>query len=427
MSTAGGPRIISDNLVLCLDAHDAKSYPGEPITNLCFVNSGDNQYLAQGYDWDNSGAGTRNRNDTSIRKPKAVNDNVFNERYIRICSCVCTTAGSQHFGMGYTTSVSASTQYMVSLYYRQNKSGIGGPYIRGATSNANHGSLKWIGRDGKQDISGSGNWPVNEWIRLKAYATTASNETGLYISNYIGSAVGDKIWSFGPQIETGSKFSPLVRQTRSTTDAWKDRSGNDYDGDFVGGIATRVSHHKKGQVIEPKSNAYLDFDGTDDYVSIPHSSAIMLARTWSCWFYLDSVPDSSTYDSIFQKDGNWNTHSGTMLSMIYGNLRFGWGTYWAADCYISLSGNITTGKWYHFTGTSTGDTTSGGVKMYLDGVLKDTGTATGVPTDTSILKIGSGNGGPINGRIANFALYSTELTAAQVKANFNSQRGRFGI
>ena len=34
MSTAGGPRIISDNLVLCLDAHDAKSYAGEPATNL---------------------------------------------------------------------------------------------------------------------------------------------------------------------------------------------------------------------------------------------------------------------------------------------------------------------------------------------------------------------------------------------------------
>jgi hypothetical protein len=422
MSTAGGPKITSDNLVLCLDAHDAKSYPGQPVTNVCYLSYGDNQYLAQAYDWDNSGAATRNRNATDIRKPKVGID----ARNIRICSCVCTTTGSQHFGMGYIA-ISASTQYTVSLYYMQNRAGIGGPYIRQVVNNNNLGSLKWIGRDGKQDISGSSNWPVNEWIRLKAYATTSSNETHLYISNYIGTTVGDKVWSFGPQIETGSKFSPLVRQTRSTTDAWKDRSGNDYDGDFVGGIATRVSHHKKGQVIEPKSNAYLDFDGTDDYVSIPHSSAIMLARTWSCWFYLDSVPDSSTSDSIFQKDDNWNTHSGTMLSMIYGNLRFGWGTYWAADCSISLSGNITTGKWYHFTGTSTGDTTSGGVKMYLDGALKDTGTANGVPTDTSILKIGSGNGGPINGRIANFTLYSTELTAAQIKANFNAQRGRYGV
>jgi hypothetical protein len=33
MSTAGGPRITTDNLVLCLDAHDAKSYPGEPTAN----------------------------------------------------------------------------------------------------------------------------------------------------------------------------------------------------------------------------------------------------------------------------------------------------------------------------------------------------------------------------------------------------------
>ena len=33
MSTAGGPRITTDNLVMCLDAHDAKSYPGEPTAN----------------------------------------------------------------------------------------------------------------------------------------------------------------------------------------------------------------------------------------------------------------------------------------------------------------------------------------------------------------------------------------------------------
>ena len=34
MGASGGPKIISDDLVLCLDAHDAKSYAGEPTTNL---------------------------------------------------------------------------------------------------------------------------------------------------------------------------------------------------------------------------------------------------------------------------------------------------------------------------------------------------------------------------------------------------------
>ena len=29
----GGPKIINDSLVLCLDAHDADSYAGEPTQN----------------------------------------------------------------------------------------------------------------------------------------------------------------------------------------------------------------------------------------------------------------------------------------------------------------------------------------------------------------------------------------------------------
>jgi hypothetical protein len=197
---------------------------------------------------------------------------------------------------------------------------------------------------------------------------------------------------------------------------WSDLSPNGNNGTLT-----------SGPTFDSGNGGSIVFDGVNDYVSIPHSSAIMLARTWSCWFYLDRVPESSTYDSIFQQDANWNTHSGTMLSMIYGYLRFSWGSSWGADCGISLSGNVTTGKWYHFTGTSTGDTTSGGVKMYLDGVLKDTGTASGVPNDTSILQIGSGNGGSIDGRISNFTLYSTELTAQQIKQNFNAQRHRFGV
>ena len=32
----GGPKVINDGLVLCLDAHDAKSYAGEPITNMAY-------------------------------------------------------------------------------------------------------------------------------------------------------------------------------------------------------------------------------------------------------------------------------------------------------------------------------------------------------------------------------------------------------
>ena len=34
MAQRYGGKIVTDGLVLCLDAHDAKSYAGEPVTNL---------------------------------------------------------------------------------------------------------------------------------------------------------------------------------------------------------------------------------------------------------------------------------------------------------------------------------------------------------------------------------------------------------
>lgn len=518
--TSGGPKITSDNLVLCLDAHDAKSYPGEPTDNKQ-PNDASSRFTSSN-SWGTYQTNQYNGNTYfSIGTISSVSGNVVttsSNHPFRTFDAVRaqTTGGGITAGTHYFINKLTNTTFTIHAY-NSSQDGTQG-YIRSDGYHQVHANIAtdtrisinatsfptmWHGAPHlantahvKELRTGGGRVKGTNAMRIHVTRTVGVNGGMSYGVNVSGATQGDTIttswwaksslssktvtyytywgtsdnsynftvtkewqkfthtwtasntynfiqyWFQGAssapwwmdladiQTEINKSYSTpyvLPATDRSTTDAWKDRSGNGNHGDFSGGIKTGVDHHRNGQVIEPKSNAYLDFDGTDDYVSIPHSSAIMLARTWSCWFYLDSIPDSSTYDSIFQKDGNWNTHSGTMLSLIYGNLRFGWGTYWAADCSISISGNITTGKWYHFTGTSTGDTTSGGVKMYLDGALKDTGTANGVPTDTSILKIGSGNGGPINGRIANFTLYSTELTAAQIKANFNAQRGRFGV
>jgi hypothetical protein len=320
---------------------------------------------------------------------------------------------------------------MVSLYYRQNKSGIGSPYIRGLTSNANHGSLKWIGRDGKQDISGSGNWPVNEWIRLKCYATTNSNETGLYISNYIGGTIGDKIWSFGPQIETGSKFSPLVRQTRSTTDAWKDRSGNGNHGDFAGGVDTGVSHRRKGHVIEPKSNAYLDFDGSDDYVTIPDSTDWSFgtgnfAIDW--WMKLDTISQTSYAGYIATFVDHWTNGNWIIMNSTHGDnvrlyLKDGEGDEGGLSAFPRLGDT----NWHHLCLTRVGNTGY----LYIDTVQEATGDLTNkglVSDDSNPLTIGRGGGVYSNIKVGSVRIYKgSSLSVAQIKANFKAQRGRYGV
>jgi len=166
--------------------------------------------------------------------------------------------------------------------------------------------------------------------------------------------------------------------------------------------------------------------GPDAYQARTDNSitSFVTAQTWEMWFKLGSVPTNA---SIFQKSANWNNPTGISLQLIYNNFRWSWGTNWAADCYVATSGNIEVDTWYHFVGTSDGTTNTGGIKMYLDGVLRDTGTATQIPTDTAQIKIGSGNGGSIDGQIGLLRVYEGELTQAQVTQNFNAQRSRFNV
>ena len=171
----------------------------------------------------------------------------------------------------------------------------------------------------------------------------------------------------------------------------------------------------------------IDYDGTDDQAYINWSTPFTTAKTWACWFYLDSIPSSSAFDSMISSTNNWNSTSGISLQLIYGNFTWSWGSNWTGSCSTPTS-VLSTGVWYHFTGTSDGTTGTGKIKMYLNGELEDTGTAAQIPTDTpSTIKIGNGSGGSMDGRISTFQVFRDELSAAEVKANFNTLRNRFKV
>jgi len=436
MSTAAGPRLKGarrdTGMVLSLDARNILSYLGDPTTN---ASASYDSTLGQAYDWTNSGGWTRTNNVKDVGKPSGYeNVNVY------VCKGVTTSVGSQHFGMG-RCNASATTTYSASMWYRQNKQGVGGPYLRTIVGNASLGSLVWVGYDGLQSISGSSNWPANEWIKLRMWdGTTGAGETGLYISNYIGSAVGDTAWCFGPQIEALDYNTPLVLNsdadaataTRGTSDTWKDLSANSLDADLINGADIGTVHWKKGFVTAPlaysSDKPALDFDGSDDYVEVPNNSAFLTAKTWELWVNFDSFPASSTYDSVFQKSPNWNYADTIGMNQIYGNFRWSFGHHWGGAIFDALS-SLSTGVWYHAVGTVDMADPTMTSRTYLNGVAKGTQTNpyTDRPTNTNTLQIGTGNGGPFNGKIAVFNVYQEELTAGQVLHNFNSMRSRFKV
>jgi len=225
--------------------------------------------------------------------------------------------------------------------------------------------------------------------------------------------------NFNPKIITDGLLVCLdaadKKSYSGSGDTWYDRSSNGHNGAL-----------ENDPTFSTDAGGCLDFDGVDEYVSVPENSTFVTAQTWGLWFLVDSIPSASSYTSIFQHSDTWNSAGGISMQFIYGNFTWSWGRSWGGCCQISQS-ELSTGTWYHVVGTSDGTTDSDGCKLYMNGELKDTGTADQIPDDDDEITIGKGNGGTMNGRIANFSIYSKELSAAEITQNYNAMRGRFGI
>lgn len=414
MGLTHGGKIVTDGLVLALDAGNIKSFPGEPTTNYGYNVGGrpDSVYLADNITWINSGAFTLNTNETDISKPII---NGLNTSNLRIISGVVTTVGSIHFGCAFTT-ISPSTTYNVSVYYRQNSINATSPYIRTNINNSSIGTLSYNGS------TNTTTWPVNEWIRISAIGTTQSNENGLYISNYIGTTVGEKIWYFGYQIEQKTYPTNLVAGTRGTTVATggglKDLSGNINHGELV-----------NGPTYSSLNGGSISFDGTNDYVKILNNSSINFGSitnfTYSFWI---KSTQNTLYAGLIGKvaGGNYgydiNLSNGKIITEFRVNTIFH-----GMDVSSTFLSN---GGWWNivvvFNRTSY-------YQVYVNSVLDvqtNISTFTGTIDNSGDLFIG----GSVPGSITNYlglmtvvTLHNKALSASEISQNFNATKGRFGL
>jgi hypothetical protein len=96
----------------------------------------------------------------------------------------------------------------------------------------------------------------------------------------------------------------------------------------------------------------------------------------------------------------------------------------------SSTAGLNTTNWFQITGTYV----SGSRKLYVNGILKNSDSATGtLATNAGGMSIGvfggySGSRGYYyNGDIAIVRVYNKELSASEVLTNYNSLKGRFGL
>jgi hypothetical protein len=203
---------------------------------------------------------------------------------------------------------------------------------------------------------------------------------------------------------------------------WTDLSGNGNNGTLVNGPTYNST---VGGVIQT--------DGTNDYVNIsgtPISNTITTAVTMSCFMNLTSTtlfgsiagydnPGSAGQLFSFQVRTS-NTNPALIYFVLYTTQSFIGGT--TGNAYVSVPYST----WKHVVGTYDGNS----VKMYLDGVLTNSDSASG-SFAASALNVRLGSDVSRNrwatGSWNNFSIYNRALTAVEIQQNFNALRGRYGI
>jgi hypothetical protein len=157
----------------------------------------------------------------------------------------------------------------------------------------------------------------------------------------------------------------------------------------------------------------LEFDGTNDYVSVPNSSSLQLtsALTMAGWIKANSWGSGTDVDIIARKgEGNPNNYQLSIadgLATLY--LDDGDGSGLRGDTLLN------TGQWYHVAATWDGTT----VRIYVDGVLdNDPPDSRGgtIDTDTRAFYIGGRSGADLlDGILDDVRLYNRALSEAEIK------------
>ena len=389
----------NNDLIFAFDAGDIyNSYRGEPTTNLMYAGDPD---LNSVITWTNSGNWIVSDDDNDVEKPIIPGVDTSS---LKIMSGITTEVGSQHFGCAYLTSLSPSTTYTISVWFRQNRAGSNQPYFR---TNVNNNSLGNFNYNGSTDTS---TWPVNQWIRISCTATLQANENGAYLSNYIGGQVGDKVWYFAHQVEQKPHATRLALGTRSTTASLLDLTGN---------ASLNLN------AVSFSQNSVLTFDGSDDQIviddyapALPQGPQITVEAIVKMNAYIPNDVivayggNNDNYGWLFQYEFSQGLMFGIQSSPYGGSAHIGTD---ASRKYLK--------KFVHMVGTFSDNE----LRLYLDGELAATADFAYPIPAASTFRIGNevGRSYYSNMDLHVARIYSSALTQTQVTQNFNHYRRRF--
>ena len=391
MATHYNSKIVTDGLILALDAANLKSFRGVPATNLLAYPYADwnGSAFALSYDYPNLGA--------TYTYVTGVTNPINSPGVLRYFT---GTSGTKYWAIQGT--VAAPGTHTFSYYARL----VGGPNQADAVGNAQ------LWRDTGTDLSVSGDFNPAFTTEWKRYATTGYVTTYLdyFPIHSVTITGGFTVEYCGFQLEVGSIATHFGVGTRGATVAtgggWVDLTNTNSTGADLS-VAPVYSNSNKG---------CLTFNGSSTYLTLPNAVGYTNVVSVFAWFKRLGSPTGGYHILCGPSNLELDIHdSGFVRTGIEASTRY-------VDNYGS---GFADGNWHYV-----GFTFNGSSKVtYGDGTVL--GTATGI-TGTLSYSFGReigryGTGYYANGNLGTFSIYNRALTAIEVLQNFNAHRSRFGV
>jgi hypothetical protein len=435
MSTlSGGPNIVTDGLVLYLDAANVKSLADVPATNLLTWSE---QF--EDASW--------------VKTRSTVISNITNSPINTLTGdkLIDNTENNNH-QFGKLTTAPINSPIIGSIYVKKsdynnivlritdNAANINGT-ISSYQANFNivNGTITF-----QSSFDGNALNPIatitqdkDGWFRCSIGLTKRADATRTdfqvflfnrdgFFDNPTFIGTGDKgnfVW--GAQLETGTTpttYIPTTTTAVSRVPNWNDISRGGNNGTLV-----------NGPTYNPANGGSLVFDGVNDYVNLGTSIDNNLTWTICSWFYITSFI-STDHRALIGNSGTSPAGSGKFMgissdSINSSRFRKPWIiTYNSLGTQIQIYGNtsILSNTWYYMVSTFTGAQ----VSVYLNGVLDATPiNVSGYLPSNNLTTIGMLRAvfWPFPGNIPQTQIYNRALSPSEVLQNFNATRARFGI
>ena len=199
--------------------------------------------------------------------------------------------------------------------------------------------------------------------------------------------------------------------------SWTDLSGNGNTGTLTNGPT--YNNANGGSIV---------FDGTNDFINIPHNSSLTStsALTINCWVKSQSL---SAYNAIIGK-GTSDANEEYTVAFTSDRIYFDIGN--GAGPYVSALYNFSNNVWYNICCIHSRTAGISNLLCYVNGVIVSGSTilGTNTPNNNSFpISIGSRSYDtptlPFYGNISNVSIYNRALSAAEVAQNYDALKVRY--